>query len=110
MRRTRLPGVALEGARAAYGLSLLRRHSAMDRLLGARLLLQGGGTVWSGGEAVVHGCGGAVDGLHAASMVGLAAVSRRRRHEALRAARSATGLAVAEALVCALTARTSHST
>ncbi|HET8600152.1 MAG TPA: hypothetical protein VFL99_07490 [Segeticoccus sp.] len=98
-------GMALEGARAAYGLSLLRRRNAMDRVLGARLVVQGGGSVWLqqfAREPVVHGCGGVVDALHALSMLGLAAVSRKRRREALHSALVATGFAVGEALVCTL--------
>jgi hypothetical protein len=101
--------VALEGVRAAYGLSLLTRGDRMGRLLGGRLLVQGGGTVWAGGDELLHAGGAAVDVLHALSMVGLAAVSRTRRATALRAAGVATGFAAAEVLVCALPALTDRS-
>jgi hypothetical protein len=89
---------ALEGARTAYGLSLLTRPGAMTKVLGARLVVQGGATLWTDDE-LAHDGGGLVDALHALSMVGLAAVSRTRRREALHAALAATGFATAEALV-----------
>ena len=91
-------GGALEGARTAYGLSLLTRPGAMNKALGGRMVLQGGATLWADDE-LAHAGGGLVDVLHAVSMVGLAAVSSTRRREALHAALTATGFAAAEALV-----------
>jgi hypothetical protein len=94
--RARVAGIGLEVARAGYGVSLLRRRSTMDRVLGGRLLVQGALTVVRGGDELTHGAGAGVDVLHAASMVGLAAVSRRWRRRALVSAAVATAFAVAE--------------
>lgn len=96
MAETRTAGVGLEVARALYGVSLLRGPSALDRVLGGRMLVQGVATAVKGGDELAHGAGGGVDALHALSMVGLAAVSRRWRRRALVSAAVATGFAVAE--------------
>lgn len=89
---------ALEGARTAYGLALLTRPGAMNKMLGGRQVVQGAATLWADDE-LAHVGGGLVDTLHALSMLGLAAVSPARRREALHAALVATGFATAEVLV-----------
>jgi hypothetical protein len=96
---------ALEGARAAYGFVQLGRSGGMAKLLGARLALQAAVTLLgvSGNDRharqSLHQVGGVVDGLHAASMIGLAAVSRRHRSEAVHQALAAGGFAAAEFIV-----------
>lgn len=97
MDTVRAAGAGVELARVAYGAALVRRPHRMDRVLGARLLVQGAATAARGGDAGAHGVGAGVDALHALSMVGLAAVSRSWRRRALVSAAGAAGFAAAEA-------------
>lgn len=106
--------MVLEGTRAAYGLWGLRRSSTLERVLGARNVLQGGASVLAmfglpgvpGVPAlvvraeVVHGVGAGVDVLHAVSMLGLAAAAARHRRFALRSALGAAVLALGELSAC----------
>ncbi len=100
-----MTGATLEGGRASYGLVLLGRPGALPKLLGARLVLQAAATLFASSEAdrptrrALHEVGAGVDALHAASMVGLALCSSRRRHEASRQALTATAFAAGGALV-----------
>lgn len=97
--------LALEGARAAYGLGQLARPDLVDRILGARLVVQAVVTGLAAGRlgrrprGGLHALGGTVDVLHGGSMLGLALVSRRRRGWALRQAAVAAVLAAGELAV-----------
>lgn len=72
------------------------RAATMARVLGARHLLQAMGTAWAEAAGLppvpVLLAGAAVDTLHAASMLGFAAISRPLRHVALADAVLETGL------------------
>ena len=97
--------LALETVRTASGLRGLTRPGAMNRVLGARNVLQGGATIVgsrSGHADVAHGIGAVVDVVHALSMLGLAAVAPRHRRFALRSALVATGFALGEAAACSI--------
>ena len=97
-----MTGRPLEGVRAAYGLVQLGRPGVLPKLLGGRLLLQAGVTLLASdadpaGRRALHELGAVVDGLHSASMVGLAVWSRGRRREGMQQALAAAGFAGAEA-------------
>lgn len=103
-------GRKLQLARGAYGLALLLapqlvlrvltggrqggRVALVTRVLGARNVAQ---TLFAGPTASPAAlyAGVGVDCLHAASMLGLAAIDRRYRGLALRSATSATSWAIA---------------
>ena len=105
------PPVLLEAGRVAYGLVALiapERVAALERggrpgtgtttvarLLGARHLTQGI-TVLATGTARAHGVGGAVDALHAASMVPWAALARSDRRYYVTSGVVAASLALLE--------------
>lgn len=100
--------VVLELIRIAYGVLEIARPSmtvagpaspdpavrAMARVLGARYLVQG--LLTARGGAAAHRAGGAIDVLHAASMVALAAGSPRLRTAAGSSARIAAAFAALE--------------
>lgn len=100
-----MTAATLERGRAAYGLVQLGRADVMAKLLGARLVLQAALTLLASpaadraGRRSLHELGGAVDVLHASSMVGLAIWSSRRRREAIHQAVAAGVFAAAEVLV-----------
>lgn len=95
----------LERGRAAYGLVQLGRSGVLAKLLGARLVLQAALTLLAApagdrsAQRALHELGAAVDALHAASMVGLAIWSSRRRREAIQQAVAAGAFVTAEVLV-----------
>lgn len=78
---------------AALGHAPDRRERAVVRVLGARHLGQEV-AAWRGDDLLA---GPLLDVLHAASMVGLAAFSRRYRRAALTSALAASAFAVAAA-------------
>ncbi|MEO5833196.1 MAG: hypothetical protein ABIR83_07465 [Nakamurella sp.] len=100
---------ALEVARAAWGLLQLaapglvadrvlllpldHRAEVVARILGARQILQAGLLLRAPGPVPLS-VGAGVDGLHAVSMLALAAYNPRRRPPALLDAVIATGFAV----------------
>ena len=79
------------------GLQLDRRAELAARVLGARQLAQAGASGWAPTAALLA-LGAEVDLLHAASMIGVAALDRRRRRAALTSATTALGFAVAGTL------------
>ena len=119
-RRARAAGpvptiaLALECARAAYGLVQLaapgviadafggrrtdRSTRAVIRVLGGRHLVQAVLTV-AIGTPRAHAVGSGLDALHAMSMYAVAAASRDRRRLALASAADATVAALAEVAV-----------
>ncbi|MGB8385941.1 MAG: hypothetical protein WCG47_32675 [Dermatophilaceae bacterium] len=106
--------LALECARAAYGLVQLaapgviadavggrrtdRPTRAVIRVLGGRHLVQAVLTV-AIGTPRAHAVGSGVDALHAMSMYAVAGADRERRRLALASAADATVAALAEAAV-----------
>ena len=76
------------------GRAALPAPRAVTRLLAARQIVQGAATL-ARPERPGPTMGVVVDALHAASMVGLAAVDRRQAGWALRSAAAATGWAIA---------------
>ncbi|WP_285247685.1 MULTISPECIES: hypothetical protein [unclassified Pseudarthrobacter] len=66
------------------------------RVLGARHLVQATATTIFGGGAPLHWISAAVDALHALTMLGQAAVDRRRRHAAVANAAIALAFAAGE--------------
>lgn len=107
-------GRTLEAARVALGLAELTgpglladgvlhqttdpRARAVIRVLGGRHLVQGAVTL-SVGRPAAHAVGGGVDGLHALSMLALAALDRRHRTLALASATVAGTFAALEMMV-----------
>lgn len=104
---------ALEVVRAAWGLLQLaapglvadrilpvpldHRAEVVARILGARQILQAGLLLRAPGPVALS-VGAGVDGLHAASMLALAACNPRRRPPALLDATIAAGFAVSGAV------------
>lgn len=78
----------------ALGKKPDKRLRVTIRILGARHIAQAALTVATRGR--IHGAGGAVDLIHAASMLGLAAVDERRRRAAVVNAAIATLFAAGE--------------
>jgi hypothetical protein len=89
--------------RAVTGRSPDRRARRTARVLGLRHLTQAAVTIWAPAPEVVA-VGVLVDLAHAASMFGLAAVSRPLYRAELTDALAATTLAVTEAVMLAKTA------
>lgn len=79
---------------AALGRPPDERTEVVVRVLGVRQLAQAAAVTGVGGRRAMR-AGVVVDGLHAASMVGLAAVDRRRRRAALIDAMVALAFGVA---------------
>lgn len=86
-------------ARAALGTEPDPALQGMERILGARHLVQAVVTGASGGA--LHRAGAVVDLLHAASMVALAIGDAKRRRAAATSAAIATAFAVAELVAAA---------
>ena len=100
--------LALEAARAAYGIRLLLNPSAVGqdtasrvlaRVLGVRQLAQAGLAAWQGGRTT-HSLGAVVDALHALSMLPVASRPRWRGF-ARSSAAAAVVLGVVEGVVAA---------
>jgi hypothetical protein len=92
-RRLRMRGP--DAARLALGALCLTRPRPVVRVLGARYVVQALGGEWVH-RAWVPAVDAGVDLVHAASMLGVAAVSPRHRRAALASAALATGFAVAD--------------
>lgn len=94
-----LGAVDLVGARGLLRLQLQRRPDRLTtgalRVLGARQVVQGA-LIARAGSRTARRFGSAVDGLHCASMLLLAAIDRRRRGPALVQASIAALLGAAE--------------
>lgn len=95
-----LDGVALLGAAPAVASAVTRRRPdrvelAVIRILAARHLAQG--TIsWFLPPRVAVGLGVAVDGTHAATMIGWGTLDRRHRRLALGSALAATAFALTD--------------
>ncbi|NYD40522.1 hypothetical protein [Nocardioides panaciterrulae] len=85
------PGLPLRLTGATNG----KGTRAVVRILGARYLVQGAGGPWLHRRWVPE-ADAAVDAIHAASMLGLAAVAPGHRRAALVSAALASGFAVAD--------------
>jgi hypothetical protein len=94
-----VPGDAVQQARSLYGGWLVLRGDTIDKVAGVRYLLQAVIMHRLAGRRVAHQVGAVVDGLHAASMYGLAALDPGRRRASLSAAVGATVFAIAELAV-----------